>query len=421
MNLAFYLSSALLALCILLIVWRPFRMPVVAPPVAGAAVLLLTGLTPPSAIATVWGLVWDATLTLLGLMVISLVLDRGGFFRWCAGRIALASGGNGKRAWWGLMLLAWATTAVLANDGAMLILVPIYAELLLRSGATRAQVYAFLFPVGFLIDVASTPLVTSNLTNIMAADYFRLGFGEYARLMALPSLVLGLAALGFGWLAFRAQVPERLSLSTAVAPRPRGLVFAAGWTALAALGLGFGLAHVFHWPVCAVVGAVALGLLAVGLMAGELALVDVPRLTPWHIPVFALSLFVMVEAVARTGGQHLLAETWLAVGPGLRPLSVGGTIGALSAGLNNLPALLLGLLSFGQAPEVATPAATAASVVGANVAPKLTPYGSLATLLWMGLLGAKGFQVGWGEYMRHALRLTPPVLVLGLLAAWLIA
>ncbi|MNL47819.1 Arsenical pump membrane protein [compost metagenome] len=83
--------------------------------------------------------------------------------------------------------------------------------------------------------------------------------------------------------------------------------------------------------------------------------------------------------------------------------------------------MLLGLLSFQHAPEVATPAAIAASVVGANVAPKLTPYGSLATLLWMGLLGAKGFRVGWGEYLRYGLLLTPPVLLLGLLAAWLCA
>ncbi|HEY9900072.1 MAG TPA: ArsB/NhaD family transporter [Pantanalinema sp.] len=416
---AYYFSVALLALCILLIVVRPFRLPVVAPPLAGAAVLMASGLAPLSAIATVWGLVWDATLTLLGLMVISLVLDRAGFFAWCARRIAQASGGDGRRAWWGLMLLAWATTAVLANDGAMLILVPIYAELLLKSGATRAQAYAYLFPVGFLIDVASTPLVTSNLTNIMAADYFRIGFGEYARMMAVPSLVLGLASLGFGWLAFRSQVPERLALEAAAPRRPAGPMFAAGWAALAALGLGFGLAHAFHWPVCWVVGAVALGLLALGLASGQLALIDVPRLTPWDIPVFALSLFVMVEAVARTGGQALLAAGWLAVDPGLRPLAVGGSIAALAAGLNNLPALLLGLLSFQHAPEVATPAAIAASVVGANVAPKLTPYGSLATLLWMGLLGAKGFRVGWGEYLRYGLLLTPPVLALGLLAAWL--
>lgn len=418
MSLAFYLTSALLALCILLIVLRPFRLPVVIPPLVGAGLLILSGLAPVSAIRTVWGLVWDATLTLLGLMVISLVLDRGGFFRWCALRIARASGGSGRRAWWGLMLLAWVATAVLANDGAMLILVPIYAELLLASGATRAQAYAYLFPVGFLIDVASTPLVTSNLTNIMVADYFRIGFGDYARLMAGPSLVLGLASLGLTWLAFRAHVPERLALDAAIPHRPHGVIFAAGWAALAALGLGFALAHAYHLPVCAVVGTVALGLLVVGLASGQLALVDVPRLTPWDVPVFALSLFVMVEAVGRTGGQALLADAWMAIAPALRPLGVGTSVALLSAGLNNLPALLLGILSFQSVPDAATPAAIAASVVGANVAPKLTPYGSLATLLWMGLLAGKGFRVGWGEYLRHGLLLTPPVLVLGLLAAW---
>lgn len=415
--LAFYAATALLLLCITFVVLRPYGLSEAIPPVVGASLAIGMGLEPLTAISGLWGMVSDATLTLAGLMIISLVMERGGFFRWCAEGITRLSGGNGSKAWWGLMLLAWLTTALLANDGAMLILIPIYAEMLLGN-TSRAQAFAFLFPVGFLIDVASTPLVTSNLTNIMVADYFGISFGRYMVLMAVPSLVLVVGTLGLMWGVFRRHVPGALRLERPAAQPADRSMLVVGWGGLAALAVGYAGSHVLRWPVSGVVGIVAVAMLAFALGTRRLRLKEVPNGVPWIIPLFALGLFVMVDAVDREGGKGLLTHLWTLGGGRFAPVDIGLSAGLLSALVNNLPSVLLALLGFAHAPALASPASVAACVVGVNVGPKLTPYGSLATLLWINLLAARGFRVGWREYLRYGLVLTPLVLLLGLFAAW---
>ncbi|MGE5708227.1 MAG: ArsB/NhaD family transporter [Bacteroidota bacterium] len=395
------------------VIRRPKGLPLFLFPLLGALLVLLLGIEPWSALPGIWKIVGDATLTLISLMGISLALDQLGFFRWCSQSLLVLSGGDEKKTWWALMLLAWVVTAVLANDGAMLILVPIYAEML--KGLDRKAFLAFLFPVGFLIDVASTPLVTSNLTNIMLADAFHLSFVEYARLMALPSLALGAAGLGLCWLVFRRHLPTRLDSPDDFDPPHRWI----GWTALTLLLLGFSLAHLFQASVSFVVGSVAVFTILAARWKKACTLSFILRKTPWEIVLFAFSLFVLVDALARAGGLAILLDTWKTFAPSWRPLGIGATVGLLSALLNNLPALLLGLLGFQAHPAMATPSALAAALVGANVAPKLTPFGSLATLLWMRLLADRGIRIGWGEYLRLSLWLTPPMVALGLLVAGL--
>ncbi len=151
------------------------------------------------------------------------------------------------------------------------------------------------------------------------------------------------------------------------------------------------------------------------------------RGAPWQIVVFSLGMYLVVYGLRNAGlTDHLAgALVWLAGhGPWAATIGTGFGAALLSSVMNNMPGVLVGALSIEAAHGI--PAATRelmvyANVIGCDLGPKFTPIGSLATLLWLHVLGTKGIRITWGQYMRVGLAITPPVLlvVLAALALWL--
>lgn len=142
---------------------------------------------------------------------------------------------------------------------------------------------------------------------------------------------------------------------------------------------------------------------------------------PWDVVVFALSMYLVVYGLRGAGftaGYGALVADAARHGTLSGVLAAGGSVAALSAFMNNLPAVLFALLGVQGAtlsPHVRQGLAYAL-IVGADIGLKLTPIGTLATVLWLYLLGRRGVKVSWGEYFRAGLILTPPVLLAALLA-----
>jgi arsenical pump membrane protein len=430
------LALAIFLVTLVFVIWQPRGLGIGYSALAGAAVALLTGVIGLADVPVVWHIVWDATFTFIGLIVISLLLDEAGFFQWAALHVARWGGGKGRLLFPLIVLLGAAIAAVFANDGAALLLTPIVVAILLRLDFSPAATLAFVVATGFVADTTSLPLIISNLVNIVSANFFGIGFNRYALVMIPVDLVALAATLGVLWLFYQREIPTTYPLAQLEGPasaiRDR-LVFKAAFPLLAVLLIAYFVLAPMGVPVSAVTIVGALILLALagrwysGGRGGVVPVMKVLRGAPWQIVIFSLGMYLVVYGLRNAGLTGYLAAglVWLAGhGPWVATIGTGFGAALLSSVMNNMPGVLVGALSIDQAkgiPAVTRELMIYANIIGCDLGPKFTPIGSLATLLWLHVLAGKGIKISWGQYMRVGLAITPPVLLLTLiaLAAWL--
>jgi len=409
---------------ITLVIWQPRGLGIGWSAMGGAVVALLLGVVSLSDVPVVWGIVWNATAAFVAIIVISLLLDEAGFFEWAALHVARWGRGHGRRLFVLIVLLGAAVSALFANDGAALILTPIVIAMLRALGFKDKATLAFVMAAGFIADTASLPLVVSNLVNIVSADFFGIGFGEYASVMVPVDLVSIAATLGALLLFFRRDIPAAYDVAQLRAPAEAirdAATFRAGWIVLGLLLAGFFLLEPLGVPVSAVAAAGALLLLVIAGRGHVIQTRKVLRGAPWQVVIFSLGMYLVVYGLRNAGLTDYLAAL-------LDRTAQGGVWGAafgtgiiaavLSSVMNNMPTVLVGALSIdaAHATGAVKEAMIYANVIGCDLGPKLTPIGSLATLLWLHVLGQKGIRIGWGYYFRVGVTLTVPVLLVTLAA-----
>jgi len=415
------------AATLLLVIWQPRGLGIGWSAAAGAAVALACGVITVADIPVVWHIVWNATGAFVAIIVISLLLDRAGFFEWAALHVARWGGGSGPRLFVLLVLLGAAVAALFANDGAALILTPIVIAMLRALRFEARATLAFVMAAGFIADTASLPLVVSNLVNIVSADYFDIGFARYAAVMVPVNAVSVAASLGVLWLLFRADIPARYDVAQLRLPTAAihdRATFMTGWWVLAGLLVGFFWGDALGVPISAIAAAGALLLLAVAARGHRIATREVLRGAPWQVVVFSLGMYLVVYGLRNAGlTEHLTAllERCAAHGVWGAALGTGLATALLSSVMNNMPTVLVGALSIDATATAGAvrEAMVFANVIGSDLGPKITPIGSLATLLWLHVLDNRGIHIAWGYYFRVGLVLTLPVLLLSLSAlAW---
>ena len=418
------LAGSIFLLTLVLVIWQPRGLSIGWSASIGAVLALGTGVIHIADIPVVWNIVWNATAAFIAVIIISLLLDESGFFEWAALHVSRWGNGRGRLLFTWIVLLGAAVAALFANDGAALILTPIVIAMLLALGFSQGTTLAFVMAAGFIADTASLPLIVSNLVNIVSADFFDLGFTQYASVMIPVDAAAIAATLIMLHLFFRRDIPATYDVSLLKTPASvikDAATFRAGWIVLLLLLVGFFVLEPLGIPVSAIAAAGAAVLFIVAKRGYGINTGKVLRSAPWQIVIFSLGMYLVVYGLRNAGlTEYLSGVLNLLAEKGLWAATFGtGFLTAfLSSVMNNMPTVLIGALSIdgSTATGVVKEAMIYANVIGCDLGPKITPIGSLATLLWLHVLAQKNITITWGYYFRTGIIMTLPVLFVTLAA-----
>src|SRR5574344_55384 len=412
------LPISIFLITLLFVIIQPKNIKIGTSAVIGATVALIFGVVDFSDVIEVSKIVWDATLAFIGIIILSLVLDKIGFFEWCALKMAKFSKGSGTKMFIYSIILGSLVSALFANDGAALILTPIILAKMRVLQLNIKTIVAFLLASGFISDSASLPFVFSNLTNIVTANYFQIGFLEYFLNMFVPFLVSVFVSILVLYLILKKDIPKIVDIN--LLQEPKSIIkniklFYFSWVFLAFLLLSYFLSDIYKLPISFFALGGALIFLFIASLSKSVKAKEILKDTPWQIVWFSIGLYIVVYGLKNAGLTDELSQilNYLAhKGEAVAVLGTGFIAAFLSAFMNNLPTIMIMDIAL---KDIANSSMIYANIIGCNLGPKMTPFGSLATLLWLHALAQKGVKISFIKYSKFGFIITLPVLFFVLL------
>jgi len=381
---------------------------------AAAAMLLLGLVSPHDALGAVLA-GKNTLLFLLSLLALSLLVGKSGFFDWAAIRCAMVARGNAHDLYRNAFIAGAIVTAILSLDTTAVMLTPVMLALVKRLKVPTAP---YVLLCAFVANVGSLLLPISNLTNLLFADAFRQTFAAFAARMIVPQLVALATTYAILRWNFRRDLPT--TFNTEQLPEPASVVpnrpyFLLCVTVLVAVLIGYFLAPLIGLEPYVFAFAASALLAITGIVKGRVHIRFLKELS-WDLFPFVIGLFIAVQGIENLG-IVAASSAWLSemsAGSLQNLLAASAATAFASNIVNNLPAALIArsvlLRSHAQMATVLS------ALIGANVGPMITPFGSLATMLVLNFARRNGEEVSTSKLVILGLWAVPVILILTTLA-----
>ncbi|WP_066295071.1 arsenic transporter [Bacillus sp. FJAT-29937] len=427
------------------IFWRPKGLNEAWPASIGALIILITGIVSKENIIDIIDKIGGASLTIIATIVMAVILESFGFFHWAAARLANLSRGSGYRLYWYIQLLCFLMTLLFNNDGSILITTPLLIILLRNLRLKPHQMIPYLLSGALIATASSAPIGVSNIVNLIALKIIDMSLYMHTAMMFVPATLGLLFMATIMFLVLKKKLPKKLpaakdeidevfftkhfhplkkSLSVETKKKRTKLMLKVLLFVFVMRCLLF-VASYLAIPIelVAVLGSLCL-LIWRWYHLGTNP-VDILKKTPWHILIFAFSMYVIIYGLHNVGLTELLVQTFEPiVNRGLFQASfiMGGLVSILSNIFNNHPALMIGTITLTEMglDPITLKTIYLANIIGSDIGSLLLPIGTLASLIWMHILRKYKIKIKWKDYLSVSILVIPisTIVTLFLLYYW---
>lgn len=457
-------AAAIFLATVVLLIWRPRHLNEAVPPAIGALAIYCLGIVNVADLKYVFGTVTGASITIVSTIIMSIVLESMGFFRWVAFNLVAKCAGSGIRLYWSVILLCFLMTMFFNNDGSIVITTPIIIEIVRVLELNPRQKFAYLCSGAIIATASSAPIGVSNLANLIALKIVNLDLVTYAKFMFVPSLA-GLSLISILlYFYFRKDIPGHITTfpracillykmtlaSYAGPPLPRPplppppphthppqspqdddsltsinwAMFRVYLTVIVLVRVCFFILSNYGIPIEGVAVLGALIIVTIRWWTQGIGPRDVIRKTPWHIFVFAFGMYVVVYGLYNVRLTDFIIEFIkqpVTAGLSTAILTMGILLTIMSNLFNNLPSVMIGTIIITQMglEQQYLHVAYLANILGSDIGSLILPSGTLASLIWMFILDKHGIPVTWGQYIRATIFIIPLGLLASLLSLYL--
>lgn len=445
MTFAIGLAFFVFIMTMLAIFWRPGGINEAWPASIGAGIILFIGIVSRNDIADIITKIGGASITIMATIVMAVILESFGFFNWAAARLVILSKGSGHRLYWYIQLLCFLMTLLFNNDGSIMITTPILILLLRNLRLKPHQMIPYLLSGALIATASSAPIGVSNIVNLIALQIVHMSLYMHTAMMFVPA-TLGLIFMStLMYMVLKKKLPVvlpvvtddveerffskdfhplkgRISVET---KRKRTMFMLKVLLFVFVMRCLLFVASYFAFPVewVAVLGSFILLVwrwyyLGTGPW-------DILKKVPWHILIFAFSMYVIIYGLHNSGLTAMLVtlcEPIVSQGLFQASFMMGGLVSILSNFFNNHPALMIGTITLTEMglDPITLKTIYLANIIGSDMGALLLPIGTLASLIWMHILRQHKIKMNWKEYMKVSLIVIPltTVVTLFLLFYW---